>query len=390
MDEKILNLGEDARVERAFVSKATDPNLYPTPYATPADFAGQYPNPLDTTELIAMCEEITLWQHLPEHRTSLMTETWRELTSLSFNSGSSYIAFADGACPESYTHDGSNLHVHIKNIGAKKNLSLREIMHSQAIASANWNGINTLVGAAPSGEGLPGASDYGTFQRQTVMNLKEKEVRLASTLVLNGWDALLVNGDADDNSLEFNGIENWAEHESCTMHTNDNSASGTFSATSFDRFLAESCAKPTEVWGHPQAIQEFMAGYMILGFQGSQVINFSGPASRITPGYNYAGYVNTGVGTLKVVADSNFRRAASSSTTFQADLWAIRATHNGEDLVYKITQVPFGLVDLTPMCTAIAFEVWAATAFVLKHCCAHGRYTSQFTGRLTTTCTAIG
>lgn len=393
MSEQILNLGEDAKVEKSFVAKATDPNLYPTPYATPADFAAQYPDPLDTTELIAMCEEITLWQHLPEHRTALMTETWREMDQLEFNSGSSYIAFADGACPESYKHDGDNMHVHIKNIGAKKNLSLREIMHSRAVASANWNGINRLNGPAPASEGIPGGLDYGTFQKQTVMDLKEKEIRLGSTLVLNGWDALLVNGDSNDNSLEFDGIEKWATNQSCTLHTNDNSGSGTFSSTSFDRFLSESCAKPTEIWGHPQAIQEMMAGYMILGFQGSQVINYNvgaAGATRITPGFNFAGYVNTGVGTLKVVADNNFRRNASGSTTFQADLWAIRATHNGEDLAYKITQVPFGLVDLVPGCTVISFMVWAATAFVLKHCCAHGKYTTQFTGRVTTTCAVIG
>lgn len=388
MVDKMLNLGEDATKNPALVTKATDPNLYPTPYSTPGDFAAQYPDPLDTTELLAMCEEVTLWKHLPEHRTALMTETWREMDKLEFNSGSSYIAFADGACPESYTHDGDNLHVHIKNIGVKKNLSLREIMHSQAIASAGWNGINSILGGYPAGEGLPGASDVGTFQRQAIMNLKEKEIRLGSTLVMNGWDRLLVLGDSNSNSLEFDGIEQWATNMSCTMHTNDNSASGTFSAISFDRFLSESCAKPTELWGHPQAMQELMAAYFSLGFQGSQVIQFN-TGDRLTPGYNFAGYVNTGVGQLKVVADSNFTRTAAGSSTFQADIWAIRATHNGEDLAYKITQIPLGLTDLSPLCTAIAFEIWAATAFVLKACCAHGRYKSQFTGRIATTCTRI-
>lgn len=388
MVDKMLNLGEDATKNPALVTKATDPNLYPTPYSTPGDFAAQYPDPLDTTELLAMCEEVTLWKHLPEHRTALMTETWREMDKLEFNSGSSYIAFADGACPESYTHDGDNLHVHIKNIGVKKNLSLREIMHSQAIASAGWNGINSILGGYPAGEGLPGASDVGTFQRQAIMNLKEKEIRLGSTLVMNGWDRLLVLGDSNSNSLEFDGIEQWATNMSCTMHTNDNSASGTFSAISFDRFLSESCAKPTELWGHPQPMQELMAAYFSLGFQGSQVIQFN-TGDRLTPGYNFAGYVNTGVGQLKVVADSNFTRTAAGSSTFQADIWAIRATHNGEDLAYKITQIPLGLTDLSPLCTAIAFEIWAATAFVLKACCAHGRYKSQFTGRIATTCTRI-
>lgn len=262
-------------------------------------------------------------------------------------------------------------------------------MHSQAVASANWNGINTLVGGFPSSEGLPGGADMATFQRQVVADVKAKEIRLGSTLVMNGWDALLVNGDHSGNSLEFTGIENWATNYSCTFHTNDNTSSGTFSAISFDRFLSESCAKPTHVFGHPAAIQEMMSAYFQLGFQGSQVVNFAS-GNRIEPGYNFAGWVNTGVGRLKVVADSNFRRNASGTTTFQADLWALRMTHNGEPLVFRMDQIPLSLTDLAPGCTAIAFEIWAATALVIKACCAQGKYTSQFTGRITTTCTAIG
>jgi hypothetical protein len=132
-----------------------------------------------------------------------------------------------------------------------------------------------------------------------------------------------------------------------------------------------------------------MSAYFSLGFQGSEVVNFS-DGNRIVPGYNFAGFVNTGVGRLQVVADSNFRRNASGSGAFQADIWALRMTHNGEPLVYRITQVPLSITDLVPGCTAISFEVWAATALVIKACCAQSKYTSQFSGRLTTTCTAIG
>ena len=383
--EVVKNLGEG---DQAFVSKTSDPVIAPQPYVQPADFAAQYPTPLDTTEIIRMCEEVTMLQAIPEVRTSLSAYTWRELTSLAFTSGSNYLAFADGECPEEYTHDGANTTVDIKNIGAKKSLSIRDIMHSQAVAGANWHGINQLVGGFPAGEGVPGGSDMATFQRENVLNVKEKEVRLAMTMVMNGWDDMLVNGDHSGNSLEFTGLENWATNYSCTFHTNDNSASGTFSAISFDRFLSESCAKPTHVFGHPQAVQEMLAGYFQLGFQGSQVVNFA-DGNRITPGYNFAGFVNTGVGRLVVVADNNFRRNASGATTFQADLWALRMTHNGEPLVYKITQIPLSLNDLVPGCTAISFEVWAATALVIKACCAQGKYTSQFSGRLATTCTTI-
>lgn len=387
--EQVLNLGEDAVQEKAYVSKTTDPVILPQPYSQPADFTAQYPQPLDTTEIIAMCEEVTMLQALPELGTSLNSDMWREMTSLAFTSGSAYIAFADGECPEEYTHDGANTTVDLKNIGAKKSLSIRDIMHSTAVSRANWHGINNLVGGFPAGEGVPGGSDMATFQREVVLGVKEKEVRTAMTLVMNGWDALLVNGDHVSNSLEFTGFENWATNYSCTFHTNDNSASGTFSAIAFDRFLTESCAKPTHIFGHPQAVQEMMAGYFQLGYQGSQVVNFA-TGDRITPGFNFAGFVNTAVGKLAVVADNNFRRNNIGGGNFQADLWAMRMTHNGEPLVYKRTQIPLSLNDLVPGCTAISFEVWAATALVIKACCAQGTYTSQFTGRLASTCTSIG
>jgi len=389
--ERVLNLGEDALQEKAFVSKTTDPVILPQPYASPADFAAQYPTPLDPTEIIDMCEEVNLLRAIPEIGTSLSAHTWREMTSLAFTSGSAYVAFADGECPYEYTHDGSNTTVSIKNIGAKKSLSIRDIKHSMAVASANWNGINTLVGGFPSGEGLPGGADLASFQRQTVASVKEKEVRTSMSLVMNGEDRLLVQGNHVSNSLEFTGIENWATNYSCTMHTSSTTAaSGSFSAASFDQWLAESCAKPTHIFGHPSAIQELMSAYFQLGFQGSQVVNFNDGGGRLIPGYNFAGYVNTGVGKLAVVADNNFRKTASGATTFQADIWALRMTHNGEPLVYRATQIPLSLNDLVPGCTAISFEVWKATALIIKACCAQGKYTALFTGRLVTTCTAIG
>lgn len=389
--EKVLNLGADALQDPAFVARTTDPLILPQPYTAPADFAAQYPTPLDPTEILDLCEEINMWKSLPEVQTSLNSHTWREMTSLAFTSGSAYIAFADGECPEEYTHDGSNTTVDIKNIGAKKTLSIRDIKHSMAVAGANWNGINTIVGGFPSGEGMPGGSDFATFSREHVRSVKEKEVRLAMTLVMNGWDRLLVAGDHVGNALEFSGFETWATNYSCTFHTNsaEYAASGTFSAISFDRWLAESCAKPTMIFGHPQTIQEMMSAYFQLGFQGSEVVNFA-DGNRITPGYNFAGFVNTGVGRLGVVADFNFTRTAAGAATFQADLWAMRMSHNGEPLVYKITQIPLALNDLVPGCTAISFEVWAATALIIRACCAQGRYRTIVSGRLATTCTRIG
>ncbi|MCP4356800.1 MAG: hypothetical protein GY796_02125 [Chloroflexi bacterium] len=386
--ENVLNLGTDAGTEGSFVLRATDPNILPQPYSTPGDFAAQYPTPLDPTEIIAMCEEVTAWNAIPSDQTSLQQHTWRELNEMAFVTGSNLIAFTDGECPEEYSHDGTNTTVTLKNIGAKKSLSLSDIMHSSAVASAGWNGINRLGGGLPSGEGVPGGSNTATFAQQEVANVKEKEIRLAMTLTMNGWDRLLVKGDATTRPLEFNGLENEVT-ESNGSHTNSPTPSGTFSSQTYDRFLAESCAKPTHIFGNPQAIQEMLSGYFQLGYQGSQVVNFQN-GDRITPGFNFAAFVNTGIGKMGVVADNNFTNSAASGTTFLGRLFGLRMSHNGIPLVYRLDQIPFHLNDLVPGCSAISFMVWAKTALIVKHRCAHSNFTALFTGNITTTCPVIG
>jgi hypothetical protein len=391
MDEPILNVGQDAAqapvFNEAMVRRATDPVV--SNAVLPADFAAQYPTPLDTTEILAMCEEITLYRDLPERPTGLKQEIWREMTSLEFNSGSSYIAFADYVCPEEYTHDGENKTVDLKNIGAKKSLGISDIMHSAAVAAAGWNGINTLLGPS-AGIGLPGQSDIGTFQRQHVADVKAKEMRLMATLVLNQWDRLLAVGNKSNNALEFDGIE--------TLVTSANGAhvraasalqaSGTFAASAFDQFLSEACAAPTDVYGHPQAVQETLSSYFQLWGAGTQVINVSGP-DRITPGYNFSSEVRTGIGTLRVHADKNFTRSAAGASAFSSSLYPLRMVHNGEPLVYRSTQIPLAFKDLAPGCTAISFMQWAKTALVIKAMCAQSRYQSIFAGRVVTTCPTI-
>ena len=383
--EQVLDMGAGGNT--AFVAQTADPLILPQPYASPADFASQYPTPLDPTEIIAMCEEVTAWRAIPSEQTALKQLTWRELNTLAFTSGSNYIAFADGECPEEYTHDGTNTTITLKNLGAKKSLSESDIKHSIAVAGANWNGINSLVGGIPSSEGVPGGSSTATFAQEAVAGVKEKEVRTAMTLVMNGWDRLLVKGDVDSRSLEFDGIE-FQVTSANGSHVNS-TPSGTFSSATYDRFLSESCAKPTHIFGHPQAIQEMLSGYFQLGFQGSQVINFA-DGDRVTPGFNFAGFVNTGVGRQVVIADNNFTIAAGSATTFSAVLYSLRMTHNGVPLVYRLDQFPLMFKDLVPGCTAVSFQVWAKTALIVKHRCAHGRFTNLFTGNVTTTCTAIG
>lgn len=386
--EQVLNLGNDGAPGPAFVARVSDPNIVPQPYASPADFSAQYPNLLDPTEVIAMCEEVTLWQAIPEEETGINTITWRELNSLAFTSGSAAIAFADGECPSEYTHDGTNSTVTHKNIGAKKSLSQRDLKHSLTLAGLPMGAINSIVGGIPAGDGVPGGSDTGTFLQERIADVKEKEVVLQETLVLNGWDRLLAVGNATSNSLEFDGIENLVTSGNGS-HVNSAAPSGTFSAATYDRFLAESCAKPTHIFGHGQAIQEMLSGYFQLGFAGSQLVNFEN-GNRITPGFNFAGFVNTGVGRLAVVSDNNFTRTDLGDGTFFGRLFGLRMTHNGVPLVYKSTQIPLQMVDLVPGCTAISFEVWAATALIVKHKCAHSSASYVFTGRVTTTCPVIG
>jgi hypothetical protein len=157
--EEVLDLGNEGVPGGAFVARVSDPNIVPQPYASPADFAAQYPDLLDPTEVIAMCEEITLWQAIPPVETGINTVTWRELNSLAFTSGSAAIAFADGECPPEYTHDGDNTTVTHKNIGAKKSISQRDLKHSLTLAGLPMGAINRLVGGIPAGDGVPGGSD---------------------------------------------------------------------------------------------------------------------------------------------------------------------------------------------------------------------------------------
>lgn len=371
------------------VQRATDPVV--SNVATPIDFAAQFPTPLDPTEVIAMCEEVSLLNAIPEKFTGLQQEIWRELNELAFTSGSAYIAFADGACPEEYYHDGDNTTLNLKNIGAKKSLTYSDIIHSIAVTQGG-SGIRALNGGFAGSAGLPGGSDASALGRETISGLKEKEMLLAMTLVLNGEDRLLAAGSADARPLEFSGIETQvtAAHGAHSNVVSGQTASGTFSADTFDKFLAEGCAKPDTIFGHPAAIQEMMSKYFQLGFQGSQLINFNG-GDRIVPGFSFAGFVQTGIGRLPVVADNNFTRVASGTNSFQSKIYGLRTKLNGMPLVYRSTQIPLSFTDLAPGCTAISFEVWKKTALVIKAMCAQSVFDfGSYQGRSLVTCTPIG
>lgn len=375
----------DPSTNQPFVAKATDPLV--SNVATPVDFAAQFPTPLDPVEILDLCEEVTLLQAIPERRTGLQQVTWREMTSLEFTSGSAYIAFTDGECPDEYQHNGSNTTVNLKNLGAKKSLTISDIMHSAAVR-AGGSGIEALLGGYASGAGLPGAKDVATMGRESIADLKEKEVKLGMTLVLNGEDRLLAVGDAGARPLEFSGIETQV---TAGNSAHNRTASGTLSAQAFDRFLSEACAKPTHIFGHPTAIQELMSAYFQLGYQGSQIVNFAS-GDRIIPGFNFGGFVNTGIGRLQVVADTNFTRTFNGgNTNFTSSLYGLRMSHNGEPLVVRETQIPLSLIDLAPGCTSISFEIWKKTALLIKQMCAQSVYTfQQWEGRSVSTCTQIG
>lgn len=383
MTEQVLNLGADASQDKTFISRASDPVV--SNVGTPIDFAAQYPTALNTEELIAMCEEVSTLRALPSKRTSLQSETWRELNELAFTSGSSYISFADGACPEEYYHDGDNRTTTTKWLGAKKSLTISDIMHSSAVAAAGWNGINQLVGGFANT--LPGESGQGTFMNQMVGDLKAKEMVLASTLVMNGWDKMLISGNKSGNALEFDGLETIiTAGNGARVSTAD--ASGTFTVANFDRFLAEGCAMPTDIFGHPQAIQELMTAYFALGGVAVQNIGY-GSGNRITPGFNFSSEVNTGVGTLRVHADRNFAKTAAGTNQFSSKLYALRMTHNGAPLVYRLDQIPLSFKDLTPGCTSVSFQISSRTALIVKALCAQASYLSLFGGRIVSSCPVI-
>lgn len=361
-----------------FVGRATDPAISNVSMGL-VDFAAQFPTPLDPTELIALAEEASLYRWIPAKRTMLQAETWREIDLLNYMSGTSYATFADGACPEEFTHDGDNLSVTLKNTGAKKSLTISDIMHSAGVTGLAMGAINRLLGPAQAAEGLPGFSDSRSEVVGAIADLKEKEVRLAGVLVVNALDRLCVRGNASSNALEFDGIERLLASGSGVAIPA--SFTGTFSAITYDRFLVESPIRPTVIVGHPTALQELQAGYFQLGFQGSTTVMVS-DGNRLVPGYSFASNLNTAVGTLSVVGDINFSRTNTGNGTFQSALYGMRTTHNGDALVYRSVQIPLSYKDLAPGCTAVSFQLWEKSALVVKNKRFHSNWTGIFTGRI--------
>lgn len=362
------------------IQKATDPVILPQPYVQPVDFQAQYPQPLDPTEILTLCEEITTWRVLPEVVTDYNADLWREMTTLDFAAGDglTYEGFFDaGSCPEEYTHNGENKSVTRKYLGGKKSLTNEEIRHSIAVARIQGLGISQLSTQ------LDGVTQ--------VMGVKEKEIKLQEILALQYWDRALVKGNTLTNSKGFDGIT--TQVTAANGARVNNNPTGSFDVEEFDNFLVAGCAKPTHIFGHPKGLEAVKKGYLSLGATGGtqpimQIIQQKD--GQIIPGFVLADQIDTSIGRLTLVPDFRFPATTVGANTFSSTLYPLRVFHNGEPLVYKSTQTPLSFKDLMPGCTAISFEVYAVTALVIKHMCAQAAYTSRFTGKLGTGCTIIG
>lgn len=369
---------------RQLVGRAADPIISPQPYYSPADFATEFGVPVNTTEIMALCEEISMWDALPEIVNGSKSDSWLEMNALYFTGGQNYIAFENGGCPEEYTASSVNRTTNKKHIGAKKTLSQSDIVHSMASIAAGY-GVSALVGPTTGFSDGP-----ASFMRQTISDAKEKEIRRAMTLVLNGWDELLVKGSVSANAEEFDGLETIVTSgNGARVNYGDAAYSGTFSASRFDEWLAAGCARPTHIFGHPTTLQALKLGYWGLGANASapQIINNGNGA--VVAGISFANQIQTAIGNITLVPDSRFTRTDLGDGTYTADLYPLRMVHNGEPLVYKATQIPLNYKDLMPGCSAISFEVWAVTALVVKHMCAQGQYRARFSGLVADHCQYI-
>lgn len=387
MSDNVQDLGGQGTFNPELIERQSDPIIAPV-YSTPGDFAAQWATPLNPLEIISMAEEVSLYKTLPALRTTLKEETWREMNVLAFTSGSAYVSFQDGTCPEEFYHSGANTTVTLKAQGAKKSLGISDIMHSMGVAALPMGGINQMLTPVnPAFQGLPGVSNIDAQTVVRIQDMKAQEILLAGILVVNGQDRLLAVGNKTSNSLEYDGIETYlATGTACHQPV---STTGSFTAIGFDRFVAEGNVRPTTVFGHPTALQEFQAGYFQLGFQQSQTIVFT-DGNRVVPGYSFASSVNTSVGTLSLVGDLNFGRTDTGNSTFRSRIYALRMSHNGVPLVYRRVQIPLSYKDLNPGCTAISFMLWEKSALVIKHACAHSAASYLFSGRIVTTSPIVG
>lgn len=379
------NLAVNNLQEGMVEKTVTDPVVLLQPYAQPADFTAQYPQPLDPTEILTECEEINVWRALEEKVTPFNADQWREMTDIDFATSTGLTNdgfFLKGGCPDRITATGANISITRKYIGAQQTLSFEDIQHSAAVASIRGLGISRLMTHTVGG---PDVIDV-------VRDAKAKEIKKQEILVLNNWDLALVKGSIAVNSLAFDGIETQVTAAGGARVNAD--STGTFDIEEFDNFLVAGCARPTHLFGHPKALEAVKKGYLSLGATGGtqpiQQIVLQNNDGNVVPGIVLADKVNTSIGPITLVPDFRFTTTQVADHAFVSNVYALRVRHGGEAIVYKSTQTPLVFKDLQPGCTAISFMVYAVTSLVIRHMCAQAVWTSQFVGRTGEGCTIVG
>lgn len=367
-----------AMVEAMIQKTITDPVVLLQPYTAPGDFAAQYPQPLDPTEILTLCEETTVFQTLPEVVTAYNADSWREMDALAFT-GVGVAAegfFAKGGCPDTYAHSGDNTSKTRMYIGAQETLSYEDIKHSAAVAGLGGIGISAIS-----------TQD----RRAAIADLKAKEMLLQEILTINKWDKALVKGNSGTNALAFDGIETQVTVANGACANPD--PTGTFNIEKFDNFLVAQCARPTHIFGHPKALEAIKKGYLSLGATGGtqpiMQILITKDGNQIVPGFVLADLIDTSIGRIVLVPDHRFTTIQVQPDRFHTTVYPLRMYHNGEPIVYKSTQTPLSFKDLAPGCTAISFMIYAVTCLVIKHMCAQSLFTANFPGVIGPCCDIV-
>lgn len=373
-EERIAEIQKSLMVQKT----VTDPVVLLQPYVAPTDFAAEYPQPIDPTEILTLCDEISVYQALPEVVSDTNQDLWREMNAIDFTGAG--VAndgfFLKGGCPDPVARGGENRYVTRMYIGAQSTLVYEDIKHSAAVAGMTGLGINAIS---------------TQLRRAVIADAKAKEMLTQEILVLNNWDRALVKGNAALNPLAFNGIEVQVVAANGARVNAD--PTGTFKVEEFDNFLAAGCAKATHIFGHPKALREIKYAYLSLGATGGTqpimqiVMNKDG---QTVPGFTLADFIDTCIGRLTLVPDYRFTALQVQPDRFHTTVYPLRLYHNGEPLVYKSTQTPLSFKDLAPGCTAISFEIYAVTALAIRHMCAQAAFTANWAGVIGTGCDVIG
>ena len=379
---KSMGISEESlqEVAKSLIEKTvTDPVVLLQPYTQPGDFTAEFPQPIDPTEILQLCEEISVYQALPEVVTAFNADHWREMTALEMagDGATNHGFFAKGGCPDTHLRTGTNRTIARMYLGDQATLGYEDIKHSLAVAGMTGLGISAISTQS---------------RRASIADAKAKEMLTMEINTLNNWDRAAVKGNNALFPLEFDGIETQVTQANGSRINAD--PTGQFDVEEFDNFLAAGCARATHIFGHPKALRAIKYSYMSLGATGGtqpimQVV-ISKEGNQMIPGFTLADFIDTAIGRLTLVPDFRFTTIQVQPDRFHSTVYPLRLYHNGEPLVYKSTQTPLSFKDLAPGCTAISFEIYAVTALVIKHMCAQAAFTANWPGVVGTGCDIVG